>query len=63
MIGMIGSKRMRDLVDALWDEDASGVMFWMVMWTSGTVDEGLNDELLRGFLAGLQSKLRQWGGL
>ena len=60
---MIGSKRMRDLVDALWDEDASGVMFWMVMWTSGTVDEGLNDELLRGFLAGLQSKLRQWGGL
>jgi hypothetical protein len=53
---------MRDSVDALWDEDASGVMFWMVTWTSGIADEGLDDEL-RGFLAGPQSKLRQWGGL
>lgn len=48
----------RDLEDALLVGEGLGVMFWIVTWTLGIVDVGLEAECL-GFLVGPRSKLRQ----
>jgi hypothetical protein len=41
------------------EDDASGVMFWIVTWTLGIVDEEVKWLAKRGFLVEPRSKLRQ----